>query len=89
MEILGHIQNGVVVIEGPVSLPEGTPVTVIPRTTPVIRVAKNRRRVQLPLVRSSAPGSVQLTNDRIAEILNEQDEQVAKKSQTSDSDADA
>ena len=40
-----------------------------PSTTP----PKSRHRVQLPLVRSDHPGSVDLTNDRIAELLAEDD----------------
>ena len=65
--------GGVVVLEGSGTLPEGTPVSVVPRASPVIRVAKDQRRVVLPLFPSDYPGSIDLTNDRIAEILNEQD----------------
>jgi hypothetical protein len=36
---------------------------------PVIRVAEQRRPVDLPLVPSDQPGSVDLTAERIAEIL--------------------
>jgi hypothetical protein len=73
MEIPGRVQNGVVVLEGEVTLPEGTPVNVVPRAKPVIHVAKTRRRVALPLVRSGRPGSVRLTAERIAELLEEED----------------
>ena len=73
MEILGRVQNGVVVFDGPMSLPEGAAVTVLSRTRPVIRVAKNQKQVEFPLVPSSAPGSVHLTNEMIAEILDEED----------------
>ena len=73
MEILGHVQNGVIVLDGSVSLPEGAVVTVIVRSTPVIHFAKNQKRVEFPLVPSNAPGSVHLTNERIAEILEEED----------------
>src|SRR5262249_20170951 len=65
--------NGVVVLDGGATLPEGTAVTVTPCTSPVIRVSKHRRRVELPLVRSSEPGSVNRTGERIAEILDEED----------------
>jgi putative addiction module component (TIGR02574 family) len=41
--------------------------------SPVIRRAKKQRRVVLPLVPSDKPGSVDLTNERISEILQEQD----------------
>jgi hypothetical protein len=73
MEIPGRVQNGVVVLEGRSTLPEGTAVSVVPRVSPVIRVAKRQRRVVLPLVPSENPGSVDLTAERIAEILDEQD----------------
>jgi len=73
MEIPGRVQNGVVVLEGGSTLPEGMAVSVVPRVSPVIRVAKQQRRVLLPLVPSENPGSVDLTGERIAEILDEQD----------------
>jgi len=73
MELLGHVQNGVVVFDGNVSLPEGATVRVVFPSGPVIRVSPTRKRVQLPLVKTGRPGSIDLTNDRIAEILSEQD----------------
>ena len=72
MQISGHIPNGVVVLDESTSLPEGTPVTVTVRTEPAIHFAKNRTRVQFPLVESDRPGSVHLTNERIAEILEDE-----------------
>jgi hypothetical protein len=79
MEISGTVQNGVVVLDGSVSLPEGANVVVIYRATPVIRVAKNRKRVELPLFPSSEPGSLDLTNERIAEILDEEEIEAMKR----------
>jgi hypothetical protein len=38
----------------------------------LIRVSKHPRRVELPLVPSARPGSVDLTAERIGEILDEQ-----------------
>lgn len=73
MEIPGRVQNGVVVFDGPVSLPEGAAVTVTLCTRPVIHVAQNQKRVEFPLVPSSAPGSVHLTNEMIGKILDEED----------------
>ncbi len=73
MEIPGRVQNGVVILEGESTLPEGMAVSVVPRVSPVIRVARRQRRVVLPLVPSENPGSVDLTGERIAEILDEQD----------------
>jgi len=73
MELSGRIQNGVVVLDDPLSLPEGASVTVLVRSMPVIRIAKNQRNVEFPLVRSSAPGSVPLTNEMIGQILDDED----------------
>jgi hypothetical protein len=73
MEIPGRVQNGVVVLEKGATLPEGTAVSVVPRRAPTIRVARRQRRVLLPLVPSAKPGSIDLTGERIAEILDEQD----------------
>ncbi len=73
MEIPGRVQNGVVVLDGPLSLPEGAAVRVTYRQTPMIRVAQHQRRVEFPLVRSANPGSLHLTNERIAEIQDEED----------------
>lgn len=72
MELNGFVQNGVIVLTGGASLPEGTPVTVscgVDATTP----QREKKRVQVPLVRTGKPGSMNLNNDRIAEIFNEED----------------
>ncbi len=73
MEIPGHVQNGVVVLDGTMSLPEGAAVSVIVRATPVIRVVKNQSPVEFPLVPSSNPGSVSLTSEMIGQILDDED----------------
>lgn len=73
MEIFGTVQNGVVVLDGSVSLPEGANVAVTYPTTPVIRVARNQKRVEFPLFPSSEPGTLDLTNERIAEILDDEE----------------
>lgn len=72
MEIPGRVQNGVVVLENGAVLPEGTPVTV---SCPVRASHKprKRKRVKLPLVESKRPGSLRLTNKRIAEIFEKED----------------
>lgn len=80
MEISGTVQNGVVVLDGSVSLPEGANVVVIYRTTPVIRVAEHQKRVEFPLFPSSEPGTLDLTNKRIAEILDEEEIEAMKRS---------
>jgi hypothetical protein len=73
MTIHGRVQNGVVVLEDGPALPEGAAVTVwYPAPTgpqPVLE----KKRIQFPLVRTGEPGSVHLTGERIAEILDEED----------------
>src|SRR5262249_24018685 len=49
MNIPGRIQNGVVVLEGAIDLPEGTEVVVSLRSGPNIRVAEKQIPVQLPI----------------------------------------
>jgi len=73
MEIQGRIQNGVVVFDDSVSLPEGAAVTVVLRIKPVIHVSPAPNRVKFPLILSASPASVDLTNERIAEILDQED----------------
>jgi len=80
MDLQAHVLNGVVVLDENVLLPEGAAVTVTPHSDPVIRIAKNQKRVEFPLVRSSAAGSLQLTNERIAEILEQEDAEAVKRS---------
>lgn len=72
MELNGFVRNGVIVLAGGVLLPEGTPVTVscgVDTTEP----RPEKKRVQVPLVRTGKPGSMNLNNDRIAEILDDED----------------
>jgi hypothetical protein len=73
MTIPGRIENGVVVLEGAATLPEGTPVSVVSRASPVIRVSKHHHPVEFPLIPSSKPGSLHLTGEMIAEILDGED----------------
>jgi hypothetical protein len=73
MELHGLVQNGVIVLSGGVSLPDGTPVTVSCSLEPSSLPQAEKKRVQLPLVRTGEPGSLHLTNERIAEIFDEED----------------
>ena len=73
MEIPGRVQNGVVVLQGDTKLPDGTPVTVLCPGVRIWRKPGKKKRVQFPLVRSERPGTLHLTNERIAEILEEED----------------
>ncbi len=74
MVIRGRVQNGVVVLEGGPPLPEGTEVTVsCDAALGPDKPKVEKRRVELPLVRTGKPGSLDLTAERVAEILEEED----------------
>ena len=73
MIIPGRIHNGVVVLEGGSALPEGAAVYVTYAAPPAVKPATQKQRIQVPLVPTDQPGSVQLTGVRIAEILEEED----------------
>jgi hypothetical protein len=57
------------VLEDGQSLPEGTIVTVSYPASPPAAQPDSGYRVQLPLVPSDRSGSIHLTADRIAELL--------------------
>ncbi len=71
MEFQGVVQNGVVVLPPNVNLAEGTVVVVQYAQEQLPDESRPRKRVQFPLVRSKHPGSIHLTNDLIAEFLND------------------
>ncbi len=73
MVIPGRVHNGVVVLEGESALPEGASVTVTYTATPNSNPPAQKLRIQVPLVQTDQPGSVQLTGARIAEILDDED----------------
>jgi hypothetical protein len=73
MEIPGRVKNGVVVLEDSQHLPEGATVTVVYPGSPDVSPSLTRRRIQVPLVRTGSPGSVDLSNAQIDEIVNEED----------------
>lgn len=73
MVITGSVQNGVIVVKGDIVLPEGTDVTIICDPKPEPRPGEERHYVTFPLVDSDHPGTVDLTNERIAEIFAEED----------------
>lgn len=72
MELEGRIQNGVVVFVGGNPLPEGALVNVVYPISKKKPPAKNGR-IQLPLVHCDKPGSIDLTNQNIGEILDAED----------------
>jgi hypothetical protein len=69
----GRVHNGVIVLEGGATLPEGAIVVVSYPPVGEFRKSDEKRRVEFPLVRSTKPGSVHLTGERIAETLNGED----------------
>jgi hypothetical protein len=71
MTVRGRVQNGVVVVNGGLQLPEGAEVTVSYPVASTIERETSPKRLQLPLVRSARPGSRMLTADRVAELLEE------------------
>ena len=72
MELQGRVCDGVIVLEGRAELPEGATVTVTyPAVAPGPSVG--RKRVEVPLVRCKHPFPAPLTNERIGEILDEED----------------
>jgi hypothetical protein len=73
MTTLGRVQNGVVILEDGQSLPEGTIVTVSYPASKPAAPPDSGYRVQFPLVTSGRPGSLDLTADRIAELLEDDD----------------
>ena len=73
MDIPGRVENGVVVLEGAMTLPEGSQVVVSLRTKPEIRVVTTQRPVQLPIFDYDGTPDIDLTNDQIAEILTRED----------------
>lgn len=71
MVISGRVHNGVVVLEGGLTLPEGIQVTASCPVVPSAELNRHKRRVNLPLVSSSRPGTLDLTAERVAERLDE------------------
>jgi hypothetical protein len=73
MEFSGRVENGVVVLEHGAALPEGAVVTVSCDKVRIWRKPGRKKRVKLPLVESKNPGMLRLTNERIGEIMDEED----------------
>jgi hypothetical protein len=71
MKILGHVANGVVVLDGQARLPEGASVTITCDVS--AKPARRKHRVVLPLVKSDRPGSLPVTSERIARVLQQED----------------
>lgn len=73
MIIPGRVHNGVVVLQGNAALPEGAAVFVTYPALPKEKPTVEQRRIEVPLVRTGEPGTVELTGERIAEILDNED----------------
>ena len=73
MKILGRVQNGVVILQGRTSLPEGASVVVVYPAPQSAQPVAAKRRIELPLVHCDQPGTVHLTGEQIAEILDAED----------------
>lgn len=73
MEHHGFVQNGVIVLTDGITLPEGTPVTVSCNLESGSMPAPEKKRIEFPLVHTGEPGSLNLTNERIAEIFDDED----------------
>lgn len=80
MDIRGHIRNGVVVLDGNPNLPEGAAVIVsIPATVPPSPATEIVRSPgKLPYVHGGNPGTWNLTNERIGQVLEEEDIELMK-----------
>lgn len=73
MELLGRVDQGVVVPQGDAHLPEGAMVRILYEPEPVEAMTNAGHRVEFPLVRTGKPGTLHLTNEMIAEIFDEED----------------
>jgi hypothetical protein len=73
MELLGRVDRGVIVPQGETHLPEGAMVRIVYEPEAGEPTKKSGRRVTFPLVESDKPGSLHLTNEMIAQILDEDD----------------
>jgi hypothetical protein len=80
MVVAGHVENGVVVLEGGAVLPEGARVVVSELEWPDNGRRSDKKSAELPLVSGGPPGSIELTNQRVAEILDEDDIAAMKRS---------
>ncbi|MCC7087068.1 MAG: hypothetical protein IT427_18870 [Pirellulales bacterium] len=77
MEFLGRVDQGVIVPQGDASLPDGAMVRIVyePTAKAMEKTAPKQPgfRVQFPLVRTGKPGTLHLTNEMIARVLDEED----------------
>jgi hypothetical protein len=74
MVLTGRIQNGMVVLDGNPPVPEGAivAVTIGPTSLPKLEFT-GTTYIDLPIINAGPPGSLQLTAEKIAEILDAED----------------
>jgi hypothetical protein len=72
MVVHGRVQNGVVVCEVGLPLPEGAVVTLSWGDESASQPSTNVR-VKFPLIHSQHPGTPHLTGEQVAEFLDEED----------------
>lgn len=73
MEIIGRVQNGVIVFDSNLPLPEGASVSIFYPSAPAAPTRSSASRVELPLVHCHEAEKVDLTNEQIAEIMDDED----------------
>ena len=70
MTIKGRVHDGVIVLPEGVTLPEGTEV-IVSCESGGVSDREQKKSVEFPLVHSRHPGTLQLTPERVAELLDE------------------
>ncbi len=75
MNFTGHIENGAVVLDGNPVLPEGANVTVTIEPEPVRMIIVDGR----PRIVGGPPGIINLTTERLHQLLEEEDFEYAGK----------
>jgi hypothetical protein len=74
MVIRGRVKDGVIVLEGGTALPEGADVTVVySEPGAAVPSVREKARIEVPLVRSERPGSVELSGEQIAVFMDQED----------------
>ena len=73
MVIAGHVQNGVVVLDGGAALPEGAVVAISYPSPETTQPVGGSGRIEVPLVHTGQPGSIRSDRKQIAEILDEEE----------------
>jgi hypothetical protein len=70
MTIKGRVHDGVIVLPEGVILPEGAEV-IVSCESGQVSDREQKKPVEFPLVHSRRPGTLHLTSERVAELLDE------------------